>query len=335
MAWLRSRLLGVLAGTLTLLVVLRRLRRSRAALTIGIPVAVSRRHARQGWPPEAFAPFVPLLTLAGSGLSGAGAAVLSLSFGSSHDRVPHSSDSRIDELWRAKLDGGSKLFDQSKFRLRRIGWEGRRIRLELGLTGYKEYIGTHRRPENELAALEAAGSAMHGEPRAHLSCALGCEAILLTADRQVVLLRRSAKTATHSGLYNGPSGHPEPQHAGIEAHTPSAQCAATEERVVSELFSSIVDEVHDETNLPRNTLSDVELIGAMEDGVRKPDLLFLLRTSHDAAGVRTCYERGAVEGWESDRLAFWPVDSLESCDLPLTPVTRAAFACFKIAELER
>ena len=53
-------------------------------------------------------------------------------------------------MWNAKLEGGAKLFDQSKFRLRRIGWEGRRVRLELGLTGYKEYIGTHRRPEKEL-----------------------------------------------------------------------------------------------------------------------------------------------------------------------------------------
>ena len=321
----RLELLGVLGGALTLLLVLRRLRCARAGLLM----------PKGNWPAEAFAPFTQLLTLAGSSQNGVSSAALSLSFDREHDRQPHGTDSRIDEMWNAKLEGGAKLFDQSKFRLRRIGWEGRCVRLELGLRGYKEDIGTHRRPEKELAALEAAGAATHGEPRAHLSCALGCEAILLTSDRQVVLLRRSDKTATHSGLYNGPSGHPEPLHAGIDAHVPSADSAGTAGRVTNELFSSVVEEVHDETNVPKDTLSPVQLIGAMEDSVRKPDLLFLLTTSLDAAAVRACYSRGAVEGWESDRLTFWPADTLDSCNLPLTPVTRAAFACFKIAELER
>ena len=64
--------------------------------------------------------------------------------------------------------------------------------------------------------LEADGQAEHADPRAHFSDALGCETILLTADEQVVLLRRSSSVATHGGLHNGPSGHPEPSRAGVE-----------------------------------------------------------------------------------------------------------------------
>ena len=49
-----------------------------------------------------------------------------------------------------------------------------------------------------------------------------------------------------------------------------------------------------------------------------------------AAGFRAiCELLQAAEGWESDRLVFWPADALgRGCDLPLTPVTRAAIECF-------
>ena len=48
--------------------------------------------------------------------------------------------------------------------------------------------------------------------------------------------------------------------------------------------------------------------------------------------LRAAYARGAVEGWESDRLAFWPVARVAECTLPLTSVTRAAVLC--LAELD-
>ena len=62
---------------------------------------------------------------------------------------------------------------------------------------------------------------------------------------------------------------------------------------------------------------------------RRPDLLFLTRTSLDAEGVRRCYRQGPEEGWESDRLVFWPAATLREGSLALTPVTRAAIDCFE------
>ena len=67
----------------------------------------------------------------------------------------------------------------------------------------------------------------------------------------------------------------------------------------------------------------------------KPDLLFLTRTALAAAEVRKRYERGAEEGWESDRLLFFPRDHRRLDGgargggeaLRLTPVTACALAC--------
>lgn len=78
----------------------------------------------------------------------------------------------------------------------------------------------------------------------------------------------------------------------------------------------------------------------MADARGKPDALFFLTTSLDAAAVRARYESGgAEEAWESDRLALEPIGRLVQGQeqgqgqraappgLPLTAVTRAALRC--------
>ena len=89
--------------------------------------------------------------------------------------------------------------------------------------------------------------------------------------------------------------------------------AYTQALITTELFGSIKQETHEETNVPLTSLSEPLLIGAMCDQQHKPDLLFLTRTSLDVAGVRAAFARGAKEGWESDRLAFWPAHRLSEC----------------------
>ena len=105
---------------------------------------------------------------------------------------------------------------------------------------------------------------------------------------------------------------------------PSADASARISRVRAD---AMVQEIVDETNIPMHVLEAPVLIGAMQDETCKPDLLFLTRTSLDTTSVRHAMAAGATEGWESDRLVFWPVPRIEDCTLPLTPVTHAAFEC--------
>lgn len=272
--------------------------------------------------------------------NGISAEELRVSYGPQHNRQAHCHlDSLIENSWSAAVARNPRVFDGSKFRLQRIAWsnDGAKVELDLGLTSYKEYLGTNRLEPPLRLQLEKDGESTHGDRNAYLSNALGCETVLVTSDGQAVLLRRSGAVATHSGLYNGPSGHPEPAHAGVEeagrpGHTlvPSTEDATgneAEQRACQELFDSVLQEVHEETNVPREQLTPPRLIGCMADATGKPDLLFKTDTFLDAAGVRECYAQGAVEAWESDRLAFHPVDALGECPLPMTAVTRAAAAC--------
>jgi hypothetical protein len=326
------------------------------------------------WPAKASEPYYELFSLADAGESARGGMRMThvrVALAPAHDRRSHASDSAIDDLWEAKLKEatarGGTLFDASKFRLQHIGWaddnrEG--VTIQLGLTSYREYVATNLLVDESRKALEADGTARHKDPTAHLSNALGCEAVLVTSDAMAVLLRRSTAVATGTGLYNGPSGHAEPARAGVDAHvsdrTDRPSVLAAESRARLELFESIQQEVHEETNVPFASLSEALLIGAMADMTHKPDLLFVLKTSLTSEEVRRAYLEGGTEGWESDRLSFWPVgqhgldtqskreDGVvelegdaarelhgakrveEAPALPLTAVTRAALAALTV-----
>jgi len=254
---------------------------------------------------------------------------LKIEFGPQHKRQPHPED-QLEERWEQECSANPRIFDGSKFRLHSIAWAGDRssVSICLGLTGYKEYLGTNRLDVETRRKLEVDGAQGHGDPSAHLSNALGCEAVLVTADSKVVLLQRSKAVATHVGLFNGPSGHPEPSRAGID--DVNAALADASSQIIHELFDSIVQETHEETNIPRAELGVPLLIGCMADATGKPDLLFRLDTSLNASEVHDCYSRGGTESWESERILLLHVEEVDRVNHLLTSVTRAAMACFSL-----
>ena len=83
-----------------------------------------------------------------------------------HARRPHALDDLIDETWARALDAKPNLFDGAKFRLASASSSSGTATLRIGLTGYREYVGTNRAPHWERLA---------GDGGAHLSNALGCE----------------------------------------------------------------------------------------------------------------------------------------------------------------
>ena len=208
-----------------------------------------------------------------------------------------------------------RLFDAPKFRLAGVAVEGGRATLKVGLTGYRAYVATHRAANWKAI------------PAASRSRALGVEAALRTADGYYALARRSSAVATHGGLYNGPSGHPEP--GAVKADPGADEADAARRGAAAEiLVDGVLDEIVAELGVPRPSLSTPRLIGACADDRGKPDLLFLVTTTLSSAAVASARE-SAAEKWEADDLVF----RRDPGDLPLTPVTRAAFAC--VARLGR
>lgn len=81
--------------------------------------------------------------------------------------------------------------------------------LQLGLTCYKDYLGTNW--SESVDKLQKRGEVELGDRQALLAQPLGVGAVMATADGQVVLLKRSQKVAEAAGLLDIPGGHPEPK----------------------------------------------------------------------------------------------------------------------------
>ncbi len=110
----------------------------------------------------------------------------------------------INSKWASMLQSNPTLFSGAKFRLsavkgQREGEGGAAVTLQIGLTNYKEYVGTHCPDESAFALLREEGRKRHDNPEIYLSLALGCQCLVITADDMMLFMRRSEKVATFKG----------------------------------------------------------------------------------------------------------------------------------------
>lgn len=120
----------------------------------------------------------------------------------------------IEEVWVEKSKNAIKLFNRSKFRLH--GIQEKRFENSfvsdviflLGLTSYKEFIGTNCAPF--ASQLVEDGINNYSDSKSYLANPIGVGGILQTSDGNLVFMRRSSTCAEMPGLIDRPGGHPEP-----------------------------------------------------------------------------------------------------------------------------
>ncbi|XP_060771188.1 uridine diphosphate glucose pyrophosphatase NUDT22 [Neoarius graeffei] len=181
------------------------------------------------------------------------------------------------------------------------------LRLQLGLTCYKDFLGTNW--SQNAVNLQQRGRLEVGDPQALLAQPLGVGAVLLTSDGQVVMLRRSQRVAEAAGLLDIPGGHPEPKAVcqGVSEEDISTELMQGCERaVVAEIFSSVCVEVRDEVNVPLGFLSAPVLMGIAlnHTSAGRPSAEFFIRCSLTMEAVKDCYWRGGPEAHESTDIVF-------------------------------
>ncbi|XP_050983820.1 uridine diphosphate glucose pyrophosphatase NUDT22 [Labeo rohita] len=181
------------------------------------------------------------------------------------------------------------------------------LTLQLGLTSYKDYLGTNW--SREAGNLQSHGQNECADPQAFLAQPLGVGAVMSTADGDVVLLRRSQKVAEAAGLLDIPGGHPEPKMLCPEV-SEEAICVdllqGKERAVVSEIFSSVCAEISDEVNVPVNSLSKPLFMGIAlnHTSAGRPSAEFYVRCTLTTDEVRDFYRRGGPEAHESTDILF-------------------------------
>ena len=124
-------------------------------------------------------------------------------------KLPVDLENKIDSCWTARLKKNPKLWNGTKFRLESAKQHNDLVTMNIGITSYKDFIGTNWSPNAQ--DYKEMGGAHYQNPQAHFSDALGVGAMVETKDNHFILLRRSQQCGEAVGLLDIPGGHPEPQ----------------------------------------------------------------------------------------------------------------------------
>lgn len=185
------------------------------------------------------------------------------------------------------------------------------LTLRLGLTSYKDYLGTNW--SEQVEELRRRGEVEFGDPLSLLAQPLGVGAVMCTEDGQVVFIRRSQRVAEAGGLLDIPGGHPEPkvvcEHLGVKVCEEKINMALLQqspESVVSELFLSICAEIRDEINVPLTFLGEPLLLGIAlnHTSAGRPSAEFYISCSLTSDQIKTLYLKGGAEANESTDIIF-------------------------------
>lgn len=117
----------------------------------------------------------------------------------------------IEHNWHnLKKELGDKLYNDDKFRIHSVKETGgNKVIVEVGITNYKEYVGTNL--GNDLEIFTERGTNDFNNKNACLSDALGVGSVLVTADDYLLFVRRSFEVAEGQGMTDFPGGHAEPK----------------------------------------------------------------------------------------------------------------------------
>lgn len=229
-------------------------------------------------------------------------------------------EARIAESWSQRCLQNPWLFNGSKFRIHSASLEreegedesgeGRQergvlLRLRLGLTCYRDFMGTNWAPW--AAVLQQRGLGELGDSQAYLAEPLGVGAMLLTADDSFVFLKRSERVGEAAGKIDIPGGHPEPKAVAVGIPEESIQLKdLSEELVVQELFFSVLAEIRDEVNLPLHSLHKPILLGIARNNTSagRASAEFYIRCSLTSEEVKHFYWEGGPEAQESTNIVF-------------------------------
>lgn len=243
---------------------------------------------------------------------------VSASMSHQHSRHTHSSpivQQSIAEVWNARKAGNTKLFNGTKFRLGDLtATTTTDLHLRMSVTDYASYLGTNWNKSLQPSILQ----------RKHMADTLGVGAVVVTSDQYIIFIKRSEHVGEFPNCLDVPGGHPEPSrvtgcHGTAWEYTEEKDVALNDALIssndlVSEFFNSIVDEVYEEINIPKNKLNENQLLMIMRqtEPNGKPSAVFQLACELTKEEVEACYAKGPEEAFESTALVFMSTTDVQN-----------------------
>ena len=225
--------------------------------------------------------------------------------------MPRRSDPRIEEMiartWEAETsiaqEEGRRLYNGRVGRLVGLEAADTSLRLTIGETNYREFLGTNLFHAAEVTRIDAAFRAD----------ALGTSALVLTSDGFAVLGLRSRNVAYHAGWLHTLGGLLEEADWTAQGY---------------DLRASMYRELKEEVGVEAAEISDMALTGLVRDrAISQPELLFDVAVRMTRGQIRARFE--ARNDAEHTDLVFVPDDPQGAAEFlrnrqKVTPVAQAA-----------
>ena len=117
---------------------------------------------------------------------------------------------KLDGFWQQKLKENPSIYNGSKFRFNDLTIEGNFIKLEFGLTCYKDFQCTNMQPKKNVEILQDYGLQKYGDINACMANPTFSTVIVESSDNYIVMFRRSNMVGESAGMIDFPGGHMEP-----------------------------------------------------------------------------------------------------------------------------
>lgn len=222
----------------------------------------------------------------------------------------------VDQIWKGRIEKNPRLFNASKFRYHSMDVKNGVTELRLGLTSYKDFLGTNWAPDAKQ--LRSEGQDHYGNSQAYMSDALGVGNFVLTKDNYVIFIRRSQTVGEAAGLWDIPGGHPEPGEVPGGSSSPDEVelSSLAPADVLAEFYESTLREIRDEVNVPMDSLSQPVLMGvaANHQSSGRPSAEFYVKCSVTKSEVLKLYQEGGAEAEESSNITFIPIKDIPTIE---------------------
>lgn len=204
---------------------------------------------------------------------------------------------KIDTYWQERLKINPSMYNGSKFRFNSLTEQENYIKLEFGLTCYKDFQCTNMQSKENVEMLKEYGLHNYGDVYACMANPTFSTVIVESSDNYAVLFRRSNMVGEAAGMVDFPGGHMEPNE--VDEHELLENMSGND--VVKEFYYSALREVRDEVNLPESSLSWPSLLGILRNNEigGKPGACFYIRCSLTSEEIDQLYQKGGPESYES------------------------------------
>jgi hypothetical protein len=252
----------------------------------------------------------------------------------------------IQLVWDKRKAKNPTLFNGTKFRLASVDINQDGFpHLNMSITDYSAYLGTNWNKKLHQMYNGCAGDGQ-GIERCYLSDTLGVGGIVVTKDNYIVLIKRGENVAEYPAYLDIPGGHPEPSKvAGCQSsaweYNEDDDSKFINENinmrdVVKELFQSVIEEIYEEVNIPRNNLLDLKLLFIMRqtEPLGKPSATFQLNCNLTSIEIQQYYNQGPEDASETEGLVMVEVEKIRCMNvsemrLEMTPATIGSLILWK------